>query len=45
MVLERDVYDEGQHRYHGGFLGFAKHCGFVIKLCQPVAQCVQGAVA
>jgi transposase len=28
VVIERDVYGEGQHRYHDGFLDFAKHSGF-----------------
>ena len=30
VVIERDVYGEGQHRYHAGFLDFAKHSGFII---------------
>lgn len=44
VVLERDVYGEGQHRYHSGFLDFAKHCGFVIKLCQPFRAKTKGKV-
>lgn len=44
MALERDVYGEGQHRCHGGFLGFAKHCGFVIKLCQLFRARTKGKV-
>ena len=35
VVLERDVDGPGEHRYHAGFLDYAKHCGFVIKLCRP----------
>lgn len=44
VVLERDVYGEGQHRYHAGFLDFAKHCGFIIKLCQPFRAKTKGKV-
>jgi transposase len=42
VVLERNVHGEGQHRCHGGFLGFARHCGFVIKLCQPFRASTMG---
>ena len=35
VILERDAYGEGEHRYHAGFLDYARHCGFVIKLCRP----------
>ena len=44
VVLERDVYGEGQHRYHSGLLDFAKHCGFVIKLCRPFRAKTKGKV-
>lgn len=44
VVIERDVYGEGQHRYHTGFLDFAKHSGFVIKLCQPYRAKTKGKV-
>jgi transposase len=44
VVLERDVYGEGQHRYHAGFLDFAKHSGFVIKLCRPYRAKTKGKV-
>ena len=37
VILERDAYGEGEHRYHAGFLDFAHHCGFVIKVCRPYA--------
>ena len=42
IVIERDVYDEGQHRFHAGFLDFAKHCGFIIKLCRPYRAKTKG---
>jgi transposase len=44
VVLERDSHGEGQHRYHGGFLDYAKHCGFVIKLCRPYRAKTKGKV-
>ena len=34
----------GQHRFHAGFLDFAKHSGFVIKLCRPYRAKTKGKV-
>jgi transposase len=31
VIVERDAYGEGEHRFHAGFLDYARHCGFVIK--------------
>lgn len=31
VVLERDAYRDGEHRYNAGFMGYAKLSGFVIK--------------
>lgn len=44
VVLERDVYGEGQHRYHAGFLDYARHSGFIIKLCRPYRARTKGKV-
>ena len=44
VVLERDSYGEGMHRFHAGFLDYARHCGFVIKLCQPYRAKTKGKV-
>jgi transposase len=44
VVLERDAYGDGQHRFHAGFLDYAKHSGFVIKLCQPYRAKTKGKV-
>jgi transposase len=44
VVLERDVEGPGEHRYHAGFLDYAKHCGFVIKLCRPYRARTKGKV-
>ena len=44
VVLERDLYGEGQHRYHAGFLDFSGHSGFIIKLCRPYRAKTKGKV-
>jgi transposase len=44
VVLERDAHGEGEHRYHAGFLDYARHCGFVIKLCRPYRARTKGKV-
>ncbi len=44
VVLERDIDGPGEHRYHAGFLDYAKHCGFVIKLCRPYRARTKGKV-
>ena len=44
VVLERDAYGDGEHRFHAGFLDYARHCGFVIKLCRPYRAKTKGKV-
>jgi transposase len=44
VVLERDAYGDGEHRYHAGFLDYAKHSGFIIKLCRPYRAKTKGKV-
>lgn len=44
VVLERDARGEGEHRFHAGFLDYARHCGFVIKLCRPYRAKTKGKV-
>ncbi len=44
VVLERDASGEGDHRFHAGFLDYARHCGFVIKLCRPYRAKTKGKV-
>ncbi len=34
-ALERHGYGRGRHRFHPGFLDFARHCGFRPRLCAP----------
>ncbi len=44
VVLERDASGRGEHRFHTGFLDYARHCGFVIKLCRPYRAKTKGKV-
>lgn len=44
VVIERDVDGPGEHRYHAAFLDYAKHCGFIIKLCRPYRARTKGKV-
>jgi transposase len=44
VVLERDTYGPGQHRLNSAFLDYAKHSGFVIKLCRPYRAKTKGKV-
>lgn len=44
VVLERDASGEGAHQYHAGFLDYARHCGFTIKLCRPYRARTKGKV-
>ena len=44
VVLERDAYGEGKHRYHPTFLDFARHYGFIPRLCRPYRARTKGKV-
>lgn len=44
VVAERDGYGHGRHRFHPGFLDFARHCGFRPRLCQPYRAQTKGKV-
>ena len=44
VVVERDHYGDGQHRFHAGFLDYAHHSGFVIKLCRAYRAKTKGKV-
>ena len=44
VVLERNAYGVGQHRFHGGFYQFAKDMGFIPKLCKPYRPQTKGKV-
>lgn len=44
VVLERNHYGKGQHRFHPSFLDFAKHYGFVPRLCRPYRAKTKGKI-
>jgi transposase len=44
VVLERNTYGRGVHRFHAGFLDFTKHAGFMPRLCQPYRARTKGKV-
>ena len=44
VLLERDRYGRGQHRFHPGFLDFAGNCGFRPRLCKPYRAQSKGKV-
>lgn len=44
VVLERDAYATGQHRYHAGLLQLADDAGFRIRLCRPYRARTKGKV-
>ena len=44
VVLERHGYGHGRHRFHPGFLDFARHCGFRPRLCAPHRAQTKGKV-
>lgn len=44
VVIERDATGGSDHCFHAGFLDFARHCGFVIKLCRPYRAKTKGKV-
>jgi transposase len=44
IVIERNAYEEGKHKFNSALLDFAKHCGFTIKLCAPYRAQTKGKV-
>jgi transposase len=44
VLLERHGYGRGRHRFHPGFLDFARHCGFRPRLCAPYRAQTKGKV-
>jgi transposase len=44
VVLQRHGYGRGRHRFHPGFLDFARHCGFQPRLCAPYRAQTKGKV-
>ena len=44
VVIERNAYGRGVHRFHAGFLDYARHAGFLPRLCQPYRAQTKGKV-
>lgn len=44
VVLERDAYGDGKHRFHPGLLQLADDTGFRIRLCRPYRAQTKGKV-
>ena len=44
VVLDRNAYGRGFHRFHPGFLDYAKHAGFMPRLCRPYRAKTKGKV-
>lgn len=44
VVLERDAYGDGKHRFHSGFYQYAKTMNFEPKLCRPYRPQTKGKV-
>jgi len=44
VILERDVYGAGQHRWHPGMLEFSRDWGFQLRVCRPYRARTKGKV-
>jgi transposase len=44
IVVERNAFGEGLHRYHQAWLDFVKHYGVAVKLCSPYRAQTKGKV-
>lgn len=44
VVIERDAYGEGKHRFNQCFYQFSKEMGFIPKLCKPYRPQTKGKV-
>jgi len=44
VVIARNAFGQGIHRFHGGFLDYARHMGFMPRLCQPYRAQTKGKV-
>nr|WP_167749958.1 DDE-type integrase/transposase/recombinase [Sulfurospirillum diekertiae] len=44
VILSRNDYSKGDHRFNPLFADFAKHCGFSIKVCKPYRAKTKGKV-
>jgi transposase len=44
VVIERNTYGLGAHRFNAGFLDYARHAGFLPRLCHPYRAQTKGKV-
>lgn len=44
VIIERDLYGPGQHRWHAGMLEFARDWGFKLRVCRPYRARTKGKV-
>jgi len=44
VILERDAYGVGQHRWHAGMLEFSRDLGFQLRVCRPYRAKTKGKV-
>jgi transposase len=44
VIIERDLYGPGQHRWHAGMLQFARDVGFQLRVCRPYRARTKGKV-
>ncbi|VWD12741.1 putative integrase [Burkholderia lata] len=44
IVVARDAYGDGQHRWHAGLLDLAKRYGFLPRLCRPYRAQTKGSI-
>jgi len=44
VIIERDAYGPGQHRWHPGMLEFARDWGFQLRVCRPYRARTKGKV-
>jgi transposase len=42
VVIDRDAYGPGKHRFHAALRDFAGHCGFRPRLCRPYRAQTKG---
>lgn len=44
VIIERDLYGPGQHRWHAGMLEFSRDFGFQLRVCRPYRARTKGKV-
>lgn len=44
VIIKRNAYGKGQHKFNEQFRDFAKHCGMELKVCKPYRAQTKGKV-